>query len=279
MAIKDYSTTAGNNNSAPPAGAPEGWAPSAVNNTVRQIMADIRTQHESAQWIDYGHVPTKVDNDTFTVSGDQTAIYDAGRRIKFTGSVSGYATISSSSYSAPNTTVNVSASSWTGTLTEVAVGILSGANNALPIIYKSVKSSSTARSSTTILAADPELLISSIPIGTYALELWVLPSQAASGSIGLKYDLNFSGTVTTNIYSVLASINGTFSAGTSLIGNTPAQLYSTVFNFPGADYILIKGTFVVTAAGSLSFRWAQNTSSINATSISSGSYMKIEALQ
>lgn len=132
MGIPSYSTTPGNNNSPSPNGAPEGVAPGQINDIIRQVMADIRTQHESAQWIDYGHTPTKVDSDTFTVAGDQTAIYDAGRRLKFTGSVSGYATISSSSYSAPNTTVNVNSTAFTGTLTAVAVGIISGTNSAIP---------------------------------------------------------------------------------------------------------------------------------------------------
>lgn len=43
MAINLWSTTAALNNSAPPAGWPEGMAPSAVNDTARQMMADIAT--------------------------------------------------------------------------------------------------------------------------------------------------------------------------------------------------------------------------------------------
>ena len=45
MALKDYSTTPANNNSAPPNGAPEGMAPSAVNDVIRQVMADVRTEY------------------------------------------------------------------------------------------------------------------------------------------------------------------------------------------------------------------------------------------
>jgi hypothetical protein len=44
MPVTSYSTTAANNNSAAPNGAPEGWAPSAVNDTIRQIMADIAVE-------------------------------------------------------------------------------------------------------------------------------------------------------------------------------------------------------------------------------------------
>jgi hypothetical protein len=43
MPVTSYSRTPASNNSAAPNGAPEGWAPSAVNDTVRQIMTDIAT--------------------------------------------------------------------------------------------------------------------------------------------------------------------------------------------------------------------------------------------
>lgn len=44
MPVTSYSTTPANNNGSPPDGAPEGWAPSDVNNTIRQIMADIAVE-------------------------------------------------------------------------------------------------------------------------------------------------------------------------------------------------------------------------------------------
>jgi hypothetical protein len=42
MAYTKYSLTPANNNSAPPDGAPEGMLPSAVNDTMRDMMAQIR---------------------------------------------------------------------------------------------------------------------------------------------------------------------------------------------------------------------------------------------
>lgn len=47
MPVTSYSTTAANNNSAPPNGAPEGWPPAAVNDTIRQIMADIAVEAQT----------------------------------------------------------------------------------------------------------------------------------------------------------------------------------------------------------------------------------------
>lgn len=105
-----YSTTPGSNNSAPPDGAPEGWAPSTVNAVVRENMARAREWYEDAAWIALGHTLTYSDADTFLVnSTDVSAFYPAGQRIKITGTPSTgtiYGTVLSSSF-ATNTTVNV----------------------------------------------------------------------------------------------------------------------------------------------------------------------------
>lgn len=107
--IKDYSTTPANNNSSPPNGFPEGMAPASLNDGMRQVMADIRSWFEDPAWIDFGDTPTQTGASTFTVSGDRTSRYTAGTRIKMTGTTpfTLYGTISTSSYSAPNTTVTV----------------------------------------------------------------------------------------------------------------------------------------------------------------------------
>jgi hypothetical protein len=44
MPVTSYSTTAANNNGAPPNGCPEGWSPSSVNDWGRQLMADIAVE-------------------------------------------------------------------------------------------------------------------------------------------------------------------------------------------------------------------------------------------
>ena len=48
MAVSDWSTTPASNNAAPPNGAPEGMAPSAVNDILRKMMADIRAFYDAA---------------------------------------------------------------------------------------------------------------------------------------------------------------------------------------------------------------------------------------
>lgn len=127
--IKSYSSTPGNNNGSPPAGAPEGMFPSDVNNVIRQVMAELRKWYEVAEWIDYGHAGlTYVDADNFRVTDDLSAVYVIGRRVRAIGTTPFeiYGTISDVDFSSPNTTVTVV---WDGeddldnSLSEIALGV------------------------------------------------------------------------------------------------------------------------------------------------------------
>lgn len=122
--ISLYSTTAASNNSAVPDGWPEGMLPSAVNNCARENMARLREWYQDAEWIDHGHTIVSSTASTIVVSGDHTAIYLANRAIKVNQSAAQDGWITSSTYSAPNTTINITGftvSSPTG----VEVGIIS----------------------------------------------------------------------------------------------------------------------------------------------------------
>ncbi len=111
MGIDSYSTTAATNSASPPNGWPEGMAPSAVNDTGRQMMADIRAWYETAEWINFGNVHAYAGGSSFTIGGgvDRTATYHVGRRVKAAGNLTGtiQGTISAASYSAPTNTVTV----------------------------------------------------------------------------------------------------------------------------------------------------------------------------
>lgn len=135
-AISTWSTTAANNNSTPPDGWPEGQAPSTVNNCAREMMAAIRTQWENAQWFDYGHTVSNGASNTIKITGDETAKYEQNRRLKILDTAGTlYATIASSSYSSPDTTVTctLDSGSFTATVTSVALSILTKTNNAEPV--------------------------------------------------------------------------------------------------------------------------------------------------
>jgi len=109
MAVKDWSTTAGNNTAPGSVNFQESQLPSTVNNSMRQVLADLRTDFEDGGWFNYGHTTTYASGTTFTVaSTNVTAIYTVGRRIRAVGSSTGtiYGVITASAFST-NTTVTV----------------------------------------------------------------------------------------------------------------------------------------------------------------------------
>lgn len=118
--IKDWSTTPADNELSVPYGAPETWKPSDVDKVTRQEMATHRVQWEDAEWFNWGHEATQVNGTTFTVQTDLTGIYLVGRRLKINDSSTLYGTITSSSYSSPNTTIEVNLDS--GSLTSAMNG-------------------------------------------------------------------------------------------------------------------------------------------------------------
>lgn len=125
MALKDWSTTAGNNDDADASiNWAENQAPSTVNNSARAMMAAIRSWYETVEWRDWGHTVTRTGNTTFTIAADVTSIYVENRPIKCTDSGTLYGYVASSSYSAPNTTVTVTLDSGnlSASLTAVALG-------------------------------------------------------------------------------------------------------------------------------------------------------------
>lgn len=123
MPIKDWSSTAASNNSAPPNGAPENMAPSAVNDTIRQVMADVRAWYEASEWLDFGHTPTFVSATAFTVTGDQTDTYQAGRRVRITDASTLYGTITATAYVTITTVaVVLDSGDITASISAIAVG-------------------------------------------------------------------------------------------------------------------------------------------------------------
>lgn len=133
MPMKDWSTTAANNDTAGSANFAEGQAPSTVNNSARQAMADVRAWYEDVEWRDWGHTPSYVSTTSFTVTGNQTAVYLVSRRIRMTDATALYGTIASVAYATVTTvTVTMDSGSLSASLTAVALG-LTPATKSLPV--------------------------------------------------------------------------------------------------------------------------------------------------
>lgn len=92
--------------------------------------------NSASEWISSGLTPTFVDADTFTLSGDQTTTYHEGRRVLIADSGgTDYGAVTSSSYSNPNTTVNVILDSGgviDSGISAVSYGLISADNTSAP---------------------------------------------------------------------------------------------------------------------------------------------------
>ena len=131
--ISTWSKTASSNNSASPDGWPESMPPSGVNDSAREMMAQIRTEREDGQWFDHGNTPTYVSTTSFTVTGDQTTEYHVGRRIKVSDASTLYGVIATSAYTSLTTlTVTLDSGVLSCSISAVYLGILSEDNNSIP---------------------------------------------------------------------------------------------------------------------------------------------------
>lgn len=137
MSLWQWSTTAANNaTAATNINWQEGQAPSTVNDSARQMMADVAAWFQNGgEWLNMGDTPTYVNATQFTVPGNLTARYSVGRRVR--ASVSSgtvYGSISTSAFSSVTTVTLVmdGSSALDSGLSEVDIGILNPSATSIP---------------------------------------------------------------------------------------------------------------------------------------------------
>jgi len=139
--INEYDTTAGNNSSINSINIAEGCAPSGINNAIRQLMADIRSQWNDANWFQYGDGAgtvsvTYASATSFTVDGvDVSSVYHVGRRIRAVGASTGtiYGTISAVAYVTDTTvTVTWDSGSLNNEALTISLSIIEATNTGIP---------------------------------------------------------------------------------------------------------------------------------------------------
>lgn len=129
--------------------------------------------------------------------------------------------------------------------------------------------SSSGSSTSTTLTADATLVLNLNSPGDYVFEMFLPIYQNVSGLAGFKFDLNSgSATLTSLSYAVIG-----FSAGITS-RSTVTQVLSISNSSTAPSWLLAKGLIIVSAAGTVGLRWAQNTlDATNATVVASGAYM------
>lgn len=136
MAIRQWSTTASGNASVAGINFAEGQAPSTVNNSARELMAQVRETYQpaEAQWLGHSGCASVASQTTFKIAGNQTTDFHSNRRLRLTGgSTTRYATIVSASFTTETTvTLSVDSGSLSASHSIVWLGMLSNTNDALP---------------------------------------------------------------------------------------------------------------------------------------------------
>jgi hypothetical protein len=136
-----------------------------------------------------------------------------------------------------------------------------------------VKSADEYVTSSTTLQDDNDFTLSVASGKTYAYEMWLSEHMDASGDIKFTFTMPTlaDSLVNVHIVQVNNSWNHVLERGDFAMTDTLSLLVGSDGNYE----IKIWGSFTTSAAGTLQFQWAQNSSHANPTYIRKGSWMKV----
>lgn len=124
----------------------EGQNPGSVNNSAREMMAQIRGQYTPSNWgwVEHSATASVASQTSFKVSGNQTSDYTAGRRWRLkSGSTTRYGSVVSSSFTVETTvTVTVDSGSLSTSHSLAALSVID--SNHVPTSYLTSASLTTA---------------------------------------------------------------------------------------------------------------------------------------
>lgn len=128
------------------------------------------SENAASEWVASELTPTYVDADTFTLVGNHTTIFHYGRRLRLTDATTLYGFVASSSYSDPNTTVNIIADSGSlsASLSAVSYGLISVSNSSAPSFARQTVASVTLSANHNQTAAANTF--EAIPLNTEAID-------------------------------------------------------------------------------------------------------------
>lgn len=157
-----------------------------------------------------------------------------------------------------------------GTITVAASG------GAAPTILSASKPSDTSRASTTTLADDPDLILSSVPAGRYAVNMtfWATSSSIVP-DIKLGFIITNAPTAANGMISSLDT-SGTGIVSTGEIGFSTSNSSSYAVGTNPADSVFqYQGFIIVASTSDVKIQWSQSTTSVTATVLKAGSYMSL----
>jgi len=173
----------------------EGQAPSTVNNSSREEMAQIRRVYRPDEWgwVECSATASVASQTTFKLAGDQTSDYTANRRVRLTGgSATVYGTITSASFTAETTvTITKDSGSLSASMSIAAVSSAYDKNLNTPSL--------TGNNSWTGTQGFGASVSFSAPV-TMASNLFVSASVSLAGAFALSGDITDAITADQNDY-------------------------------------------------------------------------------
>lgn len=151
----------------------------------------------------------------------------------------------------------------------------SGTTDGLRVPLVAYKTGNTARTSTITVSDDPHLTLA-LGVGVYAFQLWLPFWASTTTGQGIRLQFAYSGTVAgPSYYTYDGAVLGS-QVGSQIVPLTTlytASDITTSSDGSGGDALFFTGVINSTIAGTLSLKWAQESSSINATTIGSGAWL------
>ncbi len=263
--ISTWSKTAASNTQTPPDGAPEGMAPSTVNDTMREMMAQVKTSLAMIEWFDDGDDYTKKAANKVKVSGTHTTTYHAGRRVlvKHTGG-NDYGEIAEASLSSGNTILTItrdsgSTATFTGTVSQffrasVSEGLSKSASpGGWRLLGSQTGSAVTALtfSDLSLAAYDVVKLVINVTPADDDKDVLVQVSHAGVFAAGTGYGYHVGGGVSSSASYAAATSGGAaaFALTQSGVGNASGEAYKGIFylhnpSVAAAHYAHAQGAYV-----------------------------------
>jgi len=260
----------------------EGQTPGSVNNSAREMMAQVRSIYTPAEWgwVEHSATASVASQTTIKLSGNQTSDWTAGRRWRLkSGSSTRYGSVVSSSFTAETTiTVTVDSGSLSASHSLAALSPIDASSNQLPFVTQSFLRNRIINGDMRIDQRNAGGSITPTVSNTYTLDRWqVNLSQASKFSIqqnagavtppaGFK---NYAGITSLSAYAVLAG--DFFSISSSIEGYNVADFG---FGAAGAQSVTLSfwvrssltgsfGASFTNSAGNRSYPFSYTISSAN----------------
>jgi hypothetical protein len=133
----------------------EGQTPGSVNNSAREMMAQVRSIYTPAEWgwVEHSATASVASQTAFKISGNQTTNWTAGRRWRLmSGSTTRYGSVVSASFTA-ETTVTVTVDSGSLSASHSLAALAAIDTNNVPSGYARLASTNTFTANQTILGS------------------------------------------------------------------------------------------------------------------------------